>query len=147
MSKTLVIGGTGMLGSAVVDELRRRKADVRLLVREKKASLPSGVDVAVGDLLDPPAVERAMAGCDQLYLLNAVTPDELTQGLIAYDVAKRRKLRHVVYHSVFRVEEFHDYRTSHPSSRSRARCARSTCRGRSFARTTFSRTIRRCASR
>jgi uncharacterized protein YbjT (DUF2867 family) len=106
--KTLVIGGTGLVGSTVVDELLRRKADVRLLVREEKASLPSGVDVAVGDLLDPPAVERAMDGCDQLYLLNAVTPDELTQGLVAYDLAKRRKLRQVVYHSVFRVEEFHD---------------------------------------
>ncbi len=97
-----------MVGSAVVDELLRRKADVRLLVRDEKASVPSGVEVAVGDLLDPPAVERAMDGCDQLYLLNAVTPDELTQGLIAYDLAKRRKVRHVVYHSVFRVEAFHD---------------------------------------
>lgn len=97
-----------MVGSAVVDELLRRKADVRLLVRNAKPSLPSGVDVAVGDLLDPPAVERALKGCDRLYLLNAVTPDELTQGLVAYDLAKRRRLRHVVYHSVFRVEAFHD---------------------------------------
>jgi uncharacterized protein YbjT (DUF2867 family) len=106
--KTLVIGGTGMIGSEVVHELLRRKADVRLFVRNETASTPNGVDVAVGDLLDPPAVERAMEGCDQLYLLNAVTPDEITQGLIAYDLAKRHKLRHVVYHSVFRVEQFHD---------------------------------------
>jgi uncharacterized protein YbjT (DUF2867 family) len=42
------------------------------------------------------------------YLLNAVTPDELTQGLIAYDLAKKRRLSHVVYHSVFRVEHFRD---------------------------------------
>ncbi len=106
--KTLVIGGTGLIGTAVVGELLRRQADLRLLVRDEKASLPPGVDVAVGDLLDPPAVERAMDGCDQLYLLNAVTPDELTQGLVAYDLAKRRKLRRVVYHSVFRVEKFRD---------------------------------------
>jgi uncharacterized protein YbjT (DUF2867 family) len=96
------------VGSAVLDELLRRKANVRLLVRDEKASVPSGVDVAVGNLLDPPAVERAMDGCEQLYLLNAVTPDELTQGLVAYDLAKRHKLRHVVYHSVFRVDEFRD---------------------------------------
>jgi argonaute-like protein implicated in RNA metabolism and viral defense len=25
-----------------------------------------------------------------------------------YDLAKRRKLRHVVYHSVFQVDKFHD---------------------------------------
>jgi uncharacterized protein YbjT (DUF2867 family) len=45
---------------------------------------------------------------DKLYLLNAVTPDELTQGLIAYDPAKKLKLKHIVYHSVFRVEHFKD---------------------------------------
>ena len=49
-----------------------------------------------------------MAGVDKLYLLNAVVPDELTQGLIAYDLAKRLKLGHVVYHSVFRAERFKD---------------------------------------
>ncbi len=43
-----------------------------------------------------------------MYLLNAVSPDELTQGLIAYDLAKKRKLAHIVYHSVFRVEHFKD---------------------------------------
>jgi len=59
-------------------------------------------------LLDPVSVERAMRGVDKLYLLNAVAPDELTQGLIAYDLAKKLKLKHIVYHSVFRVEHFKD---------------------------------------
>jgi uncharacterized protein YbjT (DUF2867 family) len=45
---------------------------------------------------------------DKLYLLNTVAPDELTQGLIAYDLAKKLKLKHIVYHSVFRVEHFKD---------------------------------------
>ena len=49
-----------------------------------------------------------MHGVDKLYLLNAVAPDELTQALIAYDLAKRLKLKHMVYHSVFRVEHFKD---------------------------------------
>jgi uncharacterized protein YbjT (DUF2867 family) len=107
-STIFVVGGTGLVGSAVVRELLRRKADVRLLVRDAKAAVPAGVEVAVGDLLDPPAVERAMEGADQLYLLNAVTPDELTQALIAFDLAKRHKFKRVVYHSVFRVEHFLD---------------------------------------
>jgi uncharacterized protein YbjT (DUF2867 family) len=59
-------------------------------------------------LLDPVSIDKAMQGVDKLYLLNAVTPDELTQGLIAYDLAKKRKLSQVVYHSVFRVEHFKD---------------------------------------
>ena len=62
----------------------------------------------VGDLLDPVSVEKALHGVDKLYLLNAVTPDELTQGLIAYDLARKLKLQHIVYHSVFRVEHFKD---------------------------------------
>ena len=69
---------------------------------------PPGVEVAIGDLLDPVSVEKAMHGVDKLYLLNAVSPDELTQALIAYDLAKKLKLKHIVYHSVFRVEHFKD---------------------------------------
>jgi len=106
--KILVIGGTGLVGSAVVKELLYRKADVRLMVRKRDTSVPEGVEVAIGDLLDPPAVAKALDGVDKLYLLNAVTPDELTQGLIAYDLAKRSKVRHLVYHSVFRVDRFKD---------------------------------------
>src|ERR1700684_1717933 len=106
--KILAIGGTGNVGSEVVKELKKRNADVRILVRKKDAASPEGVEVAVGDLLDPVSVQQALHGVDKLYLLNAVTPDELTQGLIAYDLAKKLKLRHVVYHSVFRVEHFKD---------------------------------------
>jgi len=106
--KILAIGGTGNVGSEVVKELKKRNADVRILVRKKDTASPEGVEVAVGDLLDPVSVQQALHGVDKLYLLNAVTPDELTQGLIAYDLAKRLKLKHIVYHSVFRVEHFKD---------------------------------------
>ena len=106
--KILVIGGTGNVGAEVVKELQKRKADIRLLIRKDSTPMPPGVEVAIGDLLDPVSVEKAMHGVDKLYLLNAVAPDELTQGLIAYDLAKKLKLKHIVYHSVFRVEHFKD---------------------------------------
>jgi uncharacterized protein YbjT (DUF2867 family) len=109
--KVLVIGATGNVGTAVVAELQKRGAEVRALVRKQNAAenqLPASVEVAVGDLLDPVSVEKALHGVDKLYLLNAVVPDELTQGLIAYDLAKKLKLQHIVYHSVFRVEHFKD---------------------------------------
>jgi len=106
--KILVTGGTGRIGSEVLRELKKRDADVRVLVRKKGTSLPDGVEVAVGDLLDPVSVQKAMDRVDKLYLLNAVSPDELTQGLIAYGLAKKLKLKHIVYHSVFRVEHFKD---------------------------------------
>jgi uncharacterized protein YbjT (DUF2867 family) len=91
-----------------VKELQNRNADIRLLVRKEGDGSPKGVEVAIGDLLDPVSVQKALHGVDKLYLLNAVAPDELTQGLIAYDLAKRLKLKHIVYHSVFRVEHFKD---------------------------------------
>src|ERR1039458_7457837 len=106
--KILVTGGTGRIGSRVLRELKKRGAEVRVLVRKQATSLPDGVEVAVGDLLDPVSVQKALDRVDKLYLLNAVTPDELTQGLIAYDLAKKLKLEHIVYHSVFRVEHFKD---------------------------------------
>src|SRR5450432_1341569 len=106
--KILVTGGTGHVGSEVVKELQKRKADVRILIRKEETPAPAGVQVMVGDLLDPVSVQKALHGVDKLYLLNSVSPDELTQGLIAYDLAKKLKLRQVVYHSVFRVEHFKD---------------------------------------
>lgn len=106
--KILVTGATGSVGSHLVRELVKRDVDVRALIRKAGASLPKGVEPVVGDLLDPIAVEKALTGVDKLYLLNGVSPDELTQGLIAYDLAKRLKLDHVVYHSVFKVEAFKD---------------------------------------
>jgi uncharacterized protein YbjT (DUF2867 family) len=106
--KILVVGGTGSVGAEVVKALVKRNADVRLLVRKEGAPEMAGVEVSIGDLLDPVSVAMAMDGVEKLYLLNAVVPDELTQGLIAYDLAKRLKLKHVVYHSVFAVDRFKD---------------------------------------
>jgi uncharacterized protein YbjT (DUF2867 family) len=91
--KTLVIGGAGLVGSAVVKELGKRGADVRVFARNMSAVMDAdkdAVEVAEGDLL------------------NAVAPDELIQGLIAYGLARKHRLLHVVYHSVFRAEHFLD---------------------------------------
>jgi uncharacterized protein YbjT (DUF2867 family) len=106
--KILVVGGTGLVGSEVVKELVKRHAEVRVLVRKEGRRFGTGVETAVGDLLDPVSVEQALQGMDKLYLLNAVSPDELTQGLIAYGIARRMKLSHIVYHSVFRADRFKD---------------------------------------
>ena len=106
--KILVIGGTGRVGTEVVKELKKRDADVRVLVRKPDGKSLPGVVTAVGDLLDPASIQKAMKDVDKVYLLNAVTPDELTQGLVAYDLAKKLRMSHIVYHSVFRVEHFKD---------------------------------------
>jgi uncharacterized protein YbjT (DUF2867 family) len=108
--RILVTGGTGHVGSEVIKQLAKRNASVRALVRKQEATakMPEGVEVIQGDLLDPVSVRKALDGVDKLYLLNAVVPDELTQGLIAYDLAKKQKLKQVVYHSVFKADKFKD---------------------------------------
>jgi uncharacterized protein YbjT (DUF2867 family) len=106
--KVLAIGGAGNVGSEVVKELLKRNVQVDVFVRKQEARIPEGARAVSGDLLDPASVEKALDGVDKLYLLNAVTPDELTQGLIAYDLAKKLMLKQVVYHSVFRADRFKD---------------------------------------
>jgi len=91
--KILVTGGTGKVGGAVVNELLKRGAEVRVLSRKQPQAgkLPAGVDVAIGDLLDPVSVEQAMRGVDKFFLLNAVVPDELKRyGSCAIDYLKTR---------------------------------------------------------
>ena len=108
--KVLVTGGTGNVGGLVVSELLKRGAEVRVLARKQpeQSKFPERVEVAIGDMLDPVAVDTAMQGVDKLFLLNAVVTDELTQALIAYGIAKRVGLDHVTYLSVFKVEQFKD---------------------------------------
>ena len=108
--KVLVTGATGNVGSVVVAELLKRGAEVRALIRKPDADhkLSPSVEVAIGDLLDPVSVEESMKGVDKVFLLNAVTADELTQALITFGLAKRLKLNHMTYLSVFKVEQFRD---------------------------------------
>ncbi|MRX10397.1 NAD(P)H-binding protein [Pseudoduganella sp. FT25W] len=97
----LVTGATGKVGTQVIEQLVKRGADVRALVRNPASvSLPAGVSVAQGDLLDPDSLRGALSGVSTLFLLNAVAPDEFTQALIALNVAREAGVKHVVYLSV-----------------------------------------------
>ena len=64
----LVTGGSGFIGSAVVQQLRDSGAAVRSLSRRPAPELATlGVDVVRGDLADPAAVDAAVAGCDVVF--------------------------------------------------------------------------------
>jgi uncharacterized protein YbjT (DUF2867 family) len=64
---TLVVGGTGMLGSQVVTELVSRGKQVRALVRPGSDATrleAAGVEIARGDMMQPESLDLAMAGVD-----------------------------------------------------------------------------------
>ncbi|WP_426286627.1 SDR family oxidoreductase [Luteibacter sp. E-22] len=97
----LVTGATGNVGRHVVEQLVKRGADVRALVRDpSKADFPASVTVAKGDLLDVDSLRAAFSGVSTLFLLNAVTADEYTQALIALNVARESGIERIVYLSV-----------------------------------------------
>ena len=103
----LVTGATGTIGRQVVEQLVKRGADVRALVRDPaKASFPAGVTVVQGDLLDVDALRGAFKGVSTLFLLNAVVPDEFTQALIALNLARAAGIERIVYLSVIHSDRY-----------------------------------------
>lgn len=103
----LVTGATGAIGRQVIDQLVKRGAEIRALVRDPaKADFPAGVSVVQGDLMDPDSLRSAFAGVSTLFLLNAVVPDEFTQALIALNLAREAGLERVVYLSVIHSDRF-----------------------------------------
>ena len=67
MTKTLVTGGTGFIGRAVVVELIAAGREVRVLARRPEALADLKVEVAPGDLVDPASLASAVKGCDQVF--------------------------------------------------------------------------------
>ncbi len=103
----LVTGATGTVGRNVVEQLVKRGADVRALVRDPaKANVPAGVTAVKGDLLDVDSLRSAFSGVSTLFLLNAVVPDEFTQALIALNVAREAGIERLVYLSVIHSDVY-----------------------------------------
>jgi len=103
----LVTGATGTVGRQVVEQLVKRGADVRALVRDPaKANFPAGVTVVKGDLLDVDSLRGAFSGVSTLFLLNAVVPEEFTQALIALNVARKAGVDRLVYLSVIHSDRY-----------------------------------------
>jgi len=75
MTKVLITGGTGFIGSALVRHLLSENYQVRVLARHKKNRfLLEGLDVEIadGDIIYPESVEKAMKGCSIVFDLASV---------------------------------------------------------------------------
>jgi UDP-glucose 4-epimerase len=69
--KVLVTGGSGFIGSHVVDRVRARGHEVRIFDLVP-STYHEDVDTVLGDLCDPGDVGRALDGCDAVVHLAAV---------------------------------------------------------------------------
>ena len=103
----LITGATGTIGSLITARLAEQGADVKALVRQPaKREFPAGVTEVVGDLTDVTSMRAALASVRTLFLLNAVTPDEVTQALIALNLAREAGIERIVYLSVIHADKF-----------------------------------------
>ena len=103
----LITGGTGTVGSALLQRLAGQGVQVHALTRDPaRARFPDGVVPVAGDLLDVPSMRQALSGTRTLFLLNAVTPQELTQAMLTLNLALEAGIQRLVYFSVFNGEAF-----------------------------------------
>lgn len=100
--RTLVVGGTGTVGSQVVRDLLDRSEDVRILVHSesKVGALPGRAEWVVGDLDDSESLARAFDDVDNAFLLTPVTQNETELGINAVDAAMDSAIEKIVYMSV-----------------------------------------------
>ncbi|MEP6503105.1 MAG: NmrA/HSCARG family protein [Betaproteobacteria bacterium] len=103
----LVTGATGTIGSLITQGLADAGAEVKALVRQAgKRTFPAGVTEVVADLTDVASMRAALSSVRTLFLLNAVTPDEVTQALIALNLAREAGIERIVYLSVIHADKF-----------------------------------------
>jgi uncharacterized protein YbjT (DUF2867 family) len=87
-----IIGGTGFVGSYLVDKLCAEGHQVRLLVRagsEHKVSAHQAVEVVAGDVGDEASVRACITGCDATVYLIGILREDLEAG-ISFDALQRR---------------------------------------------------------
>jgi uncharacterized protein YbjT (DUF2867 family) len=72
----LVVGATGRVGRAVIDQLIDADVPVRALTRrpEAAAALPAAVDVVTGDLTVPESLDAGLRGAGAVFLVWTAPP-------------------------------------------------------------------------
>jgi uncharacterized protein YbjT (DUF2867 family) len=99
--RTLIIGGTGLVGGFVARALAALGVDVRVTSRsvERLAKLPDGIEGMIADLNRPETLRDAFAHVDRLFLVTAHSITETGQGMAAIHAAARANVERIVYMS------------------------------------------------
>lgn len=98
----LVTGGTGLIGGHLLRSLRRDDLAVRVFCRRvpTDADAYPGVEWVVGDLCDPEAVDRAVAGVQTIYHVGGVVHGSRTDFLRGNVEGTRLIVASALQHSV-----------------------------------------------
>ena len=105
----LAIGGTGQIGSLVVEELARRGARVRALGTKVRAeALPSGVELVTGNVLDVDFMRGQLCSVSTVFVLHPAVADELTRALLTLALIEEAGIRRIVYLSMIGADRFAD---------------------------------------
>ncbi len=96
--RALVTGATGKVGGATLRALLARGDEVRALVRDPSRAehlLPSGVELAPGDVTDPAGLAAAVAGCELVF--NAMgLPEQWVSDESIFDRVNARGTENVI---------------------------------------------------
>ena len=92
---TLVTGGTGFIGSHVLERLSALGEGVRALVR-RPARLPAGVESVTGDLVAGAGLDKALDGVDTVIHLAGVTKALRTGDYYAGNAGATRRLAQAI---------------------------------------------------
>ena len=130
MAKTLVIGGSGFLGSHVADILTTKGHEVYIYDIEKSKYLSSSQKMIVGDILDKKLIDKSVSKVDYVYHFAAVAdikeakdnPIESARfniigTLNILDACKKFNVRRIIFSSSIYVYSNHGsfYRTTKQS--------------------------------
>jgi uncharacterized protein YbjT (DUF2867 family) len=104
----LVTGATGNTGSALLQQLEKRVAGVRAMVRSPgdAVRLPTrSATVVVGNFDDPRSLEAALEGVSRAYLVTPSSPDAEAQQMRFAELAAAAGVRRLVKLSQFAASE------------------------------------------
>jgi uncharacterized protein YbjT (DUF2867 family) len=115
--KAFVVGATGGTGKWIVRELVDKNIPVVALVRNREKgqqTLPAGVEIVVGDVLQPETLEAAIADCDVIICATGAAPGfdptapyrvdyEGTKNLV--NLAKSKGISHFIFVSSLCVSQ------------------------------------------
>jgi NADH dehydrogenase len=79
--RIFVTGGSGFVGSAVIEELLNRGHAVRALVNRRPLRNADRATEVRGDLFDPAALDRGVAGCDAIVHLVGIIMEKRSAGI------------------------------------------------------------------